>query len=190
MKKQISLMALIAIITTFVAFSGVVSAQANVQVLFFESPYCGVCKQMEPIIANLQAKNPEASIVKYDITTAEGKNAAMANGVPNGAGTPVIMILAGGSQIYYHETTLVDEATLQSIINQHAVKATPVVQPTQQPKITPSPIKLQATATPMPTTMPTMTVEKQPQTVPEFSIAGLGIPALLVGAIYLFVRRN
>jgi carbohydrate-binding DOMON domain-containing protein len=84
----------------------------------------------------------------------------------------------------------VDEATLQGIINQYAVKATPVVQPTQQPKITPSPIKLQATATPMPTYTPTITVEQQPQTVPEFSIAGLGIPALIVGAIYLFVRRN
>jgi thiol-disulfide isomerase/thioredoxin len=190
MKKQISLMALIAIIATFIAFAGVVSAQANVQVLFFESPYCGVCKQMEPVVASLQAKNPGASIVKYDISTAEGKNAAMANGVPNGAGTPVIMILAGGSQVYYHESTFVDEATLQGIINQYAAKPTPVAQPVQQPKITPSPIKLQATATPMPTSMPTITVEKQPQTVPEFSTVGLGIPALIVGAIYLFVRRN
>ena len=48
----------------------------------------------------------------------------MANGVPNGAGTPVIMILAGGSHVYYHESTFVDEATLQTIINQHAVKVT------------------------------------------------------------------
>ena len=128
MKKQISLMlmALVAIMAASVAFSGVVSAQANVHVLFFESPYCGVCKQMEPVVGSLQAKNPGASITTYDVTSTEGRNAAKATGVPNGAGTPVIMIFAGGSQVYYHESGFVDEATLQAIINQYAANPAPL----------------------------------------------------------------
>ena len=192
MKKQISLMlmALVAIMAASVAFSGVVSAQANVKVLFFESPYCGVCKQMEPVIGSLQAKNPGASITKYDVSSTEGRNAAKATGVPNGAGTPVIMIFAGGSQVYYRDSAFVDEATLQAIINQYAAKPAPVAQPMQQQPTTPAPIKLQAMPTQVPTSTPTITVEKQPQTVPEFSITGLGIPALIAGAIYLFMRRN
>lgn len=192
MKKQISLMALVAIMAASVAFSGVVSAQANVHILFFESPYCGVCKQMEPVIGSLQAKNPGASITTYDVTTNEGINAAKATGVPNGAGTPIIMIFAGGSQVYYHESSFVDEATLQGIINQYAAKPAPVAQTMQQQPMQqqPSTIKLQAMPTQVPTSTPTITVEKQPQTVPEFSITGLGIPMLIAGAIYLFMRRN
>jgi len=50
-----------------------------------------------------------------------------------------------------------------------------------------------ATTTPQPkivvaTTTPTTTTSTQ--TVPEFSLLGLGAPALLVGAIYLFLRRQ
>jgi len=60
----------------------------------------------------------------------------------------------------------------------------------QQQPTTPAPIKLQAMPTQVPTSTPTITVEKQPQAVPEFSITGLGIPMLIAGAIYLFMRRN
>jgi LPXTG-motif cell wall-anchored protein len=85
------------------------------------------------------------------------------------------------------------------------VKATPVpVKATPVPvKATPVPVK----ATPVPvkaiktvakaTTQPsiqvitaTQTPTTSTQTVPEFSLLGLGAPALLVGAIYLFLRKR
>jgi hypothetical protein len=217
MKKQISLIALSTLIVACVAFSGVASAQSSgVQVYFFESPYCGVCTQVRPLMESAAAQTG-AHVTYYDMSTSLGAGIGKANGVTE---TPTIVIQGG--------QTLVGSVTEQQIVaaiqaasgNQVAkaaatpkvvkatqvhVKATPVpVKATPVPvKATPVPVK----ATPVPVKA-TKTVAKtvaQPaiqvvtatqtpttstQTVPEFSVLGLGAPALLIGAIYLFLRRR
>jgi hypothetical protein len=224
MKKQISLIALSTLIVACVAFSGVASAQSSgVQVYFFESPYCGVCTQVRPLMESAAAQTG-AHVTYYDMSTSLGAGIGKANGVTE---TPTIVIQGG--------QTLVGSVTEQQIVaaiqaasgNQVAkaaatpkvVQATPVpVQATPVPvKATPVPVKatpVPVKATPVPvkaTPVPvkaTKTVAKtvaQPaiqvvtatqtpttstQTVPEFSVLGLGAPALLIGAIYLFLRRR
>ena len=203
MKKQISLIALSTLIVACVAFSGVASAQSSgVQVYFFESPYCGVCTQVRPLMESAAAQTG-AHVTYYDMSTSLGAGIGKANGVTE---TPTIVIQGG--------QTLVGSVTEQQIVaaiqaasgNQVAkAAATPkVVQATPVPvKATPVPVK----ATPVPVKA-TKTVAKtvaQPaiqvvtatqtpttstQTVPEFSMLGLGAPALLIGAIYLFLRRR
>ena len=203
MKKQISLIALSTLIVACVAFSGVASAQSSgVQVYFFESPYCGVCTQVRPLMESAAAQTG-AHVTYYDMSTSLGAGIGKANGVTE---TPTIVIQGG--------QTLVGSVTEQQIVaaiqaasgNQVAkAAATPkVVQATPVPvKATPEPVK----ATPVPVKA-TKTVAKtvaQPaiqvvtatqtpttstQTVPEFSVLGLGAPALLIGAIYLFLRRR
>ena len=203
MKKQIGLIALSTLIVACVAFSGVASAQSSgVQVYFFESPYCGVCTQVRPLMESAAAQTG-AHVTYYDMSTSLGAGIGKANGVTE---TPTIVIQGG--------QTLVGSVTEQQIVaaiqaasgNQVAkAAATPkVVQATPVPvKATPVPVK----ATPVPVKA-TKTVAKtvaQPaiqvvtatqtpttstQTVPEFSVLGLGAPALLIGAIYLFLRRR
>jgi len=224
MKKQISLIALSTLIVACVAFSGVASAQSSgVQVYFFESPYCGVCTQVRPLMESAAAQTG-AHVTYYDMSTSLGAGIGKANGVTE---TPTIVIQGG--------QTLVGSVTEQQIVaaiqaasgNQVAkaaatpkvvqatpvpVKATPVpVKATPVPvKATPVPVKatpVPVKATPVPVKA-TKTVAKtvaQPaiqvvtatqtpttstQTVPEFSVLGLGAPALLIGAIYLFLRRR
>src|SRR5665647_2365168 len=89
MKKKISLLAIIGLLVSFMAFSGVASAQAsNVQVVMFTSPLCGVCQQVEPRVQSAAAQSG-VTLVIYDVTTPEGKGIAQANGV---SGTPTIVI--------------------------------------------------------------------------------------------------
>ncbi len=217
MKKQISLIALSTLIIAGLAFSGVASAQSSgVQVYFFESPLCGVCTQVRPLMESAAAQTG-ARVTYYDMTTSPGAGIGKANGVTE---TPTIVIQGG--------QTLVGAVTEQQIVaaiqaaggNQVAkaaatptvVKATPVpVKATPVPvKATPVPVKatpVPVKATPVPvkaiktvaktTTQPsiqvitaTQTPTTSTQTVPEFSLLGLGAPALLVGAIYLFLRKR
>ena len=89
MKKKIGLLAIIALLVSFMAFSGVASAQtSNVQVVMFTSPLCGVCQQVEPRVQSAAAQSG-VTLVIYDVTTPEGKGIAQANGV---SGTPTIVI--------------------------------------------------------------------------------------------------
>jgi hypothetical protein len=217
MKKQISLIALSTLIIAGLAFSGVASAQSSgVQVYFFESPLCGVCTQVRPLMESAAAQTG-ARVTYYDMTTSPGAGIGKANGVTE---TPTIVIQGG--------QTLVGAVTEQQIVaaiqaaggNQVAkaaatptvVQATPVpVKATPVPvKATPVPVKatpVPVKATPVPvkaiktvaktTTQPsiqvitaTQTPTTSTQTVPEFSLLGLGAPALLVGAIYLFLRKR
>ena len=204
MKKQISLIALSTLIVACVAFSGVASAQSSgVQVYFFESPYCGVCTQVRPLMESAAAQTG-AHVTYYDMSTSLGAGIGKANGVTE---TPTIVIQGG--------QTLVGSVTEQQIVaaiqaasgNQVAkAAATPaVVKATPTPYVAPKVVK--ATPTPYvapkvvtaaePRTQPsiqvvtaTQTPATSAQTVPEFSLLGLGAPALLIGAIYLFLRRR
>jgi len=204
MKKQISLIALSTLIVACVAFSGVASAQSSgVQVYFFESPYCGVCTQVRPLMESAAAQTG-AHVTYYDMSTSLGAGIGKANGVTE---TPTIVIQGG--------QTLVGSVTEQQIVaaiqaasgNQVAkAAATPaVVKATPTPYVAPKVVK--ATPTPYvapkvvtaaePRTQPsiqvvtaTQTPATSTQTVPEFSLLGLGAPALLVGAIYLCLRRR
>lgn len=233
MKKQIGLIALTTLIVTFMAFSGVASAQAsNVQVLFFTQPGCAACLAAEPIVQAAAAKYG-VSLVVYDYSTAEGKGMATANGV---SVTPTIIISGAQSARF---TASVTQTQMETAIKAAIGTSTPTATPTATPKPTIIPtatptktvVKAVATTTPktvikaVATTIPKATVKAvavkavdttpvqattqptivvatatpttatpststQTQTVPEFSLLGLGAPALAVGAIYLFLRRR
>ena len=208
MKKQIGLLVLSTILIACVAFSGVAvaSAQAsNIQVLFFYSPLCGICEQVKPLMESAAAQTG-VKLIEYDVSTSPGSGIAQANGVTE---TPTIVIQGG--------QTLAGSVTEQQIIA--AIQAaegssTPkVVQATPTPVATPAVVKATPVATPKavakvvttpkvvtaakPTTQPsiqvvtaTQTPTTSTQTVPEFSLLGLGAPAIVVGAIYLFLRRR
>jgi len=211
MKKQIGLIALSTLIIAGLAFSGVASAQSSgVQVYFFESPYCGVCTQVRPLMESAAAQTG-ARVTYYDMSTPLGAGIGAANGVKE---TPTIVIQGG--------QTLVGSVTEQQIVaaiqaaggssTPAVAKATPtpyvapkVVKATPTPYVAPKVVK--ATPTPYvapkvvtaaePRTQPsiqvvtaTQTPATSTQTVPEFSLLGLGAPALLIGAIYLFLRRR
>ena len=207
MKKQIGLLAITALFVLFVAFSGVASAQAsNVQVLFFESPMCSVCQQVKPLVESAAAQTG-AKLIVYDVSQSPGSGIAKANGI---SGTPTIVIQGG--------QTLVGAVTEQQIVAAIQAAAGSAT-PTPKAVATPTPVKatatpkvvkatatkvVKATATPkvvnaMTTTktqpsIQVVTATKTPtastQTVPEFSLLGLGAPALVVGAIYLFLRKR
>ncbi|MGA3359658.1 MAG: thioredoxin family protein [Halobacteriota archaeon] len=222
MKKQIGLIALTALLVSFVAFSSVASAQAsNVQVLFFESPMCSVCQEVKPLVESAAAQTG-AKLIVYDVSTSPGSGIAQANGV---SGTPTIVIQGGqtltGAVSQQQIVTAINAATGASkVVATPTPTATPKVvkaaaTPTATPKVvkaaatpTATPKVVKAAATPTTTPKATKTVTKttaQPaiqvvtttqtpttstQTVPEFSLLGLGAPALVVGAIYLFLRRR
>jgi hypothetical protein len=226
MKKQFGLIALSTILIACVAFSGVsvASAQAsNIQVLFFESPLCGICQQVKPLMEQAAAQTG-VTLIQYDVSQSPGSGIAAANHVTE---TPTIVIQGGqtleGSvteaQIVAaiqaaegSSTPAVVKATPTPVATPAVVKATPtpvatpaVVKATPTPVATPAVVK--ATPTPVatpkvvtsakPTTQPsiqvvtaTQTPTSSTQTVPEFSLLGLGAPAIVVGAIYLFLRRR
>jgi thioredoxin-like negative regulator of GroEL len=227
MKKQLGLIAFTALLISFVAFTGVTSAQAsNTQVLFFESPMCSVCQQVKPLVESAAAQTG-AKLIEYDVSTSPGSGIAQANGV---SGTPTIVI-QGGQTL----TGAVTQPQIVAAINaaagasKSAATPTPTATPTTKvvkavatPTTTPKVVKAattpkvtavkvttpKATAVKVTTPKATKTVAKtaaQPaiqvatstqtpttstQTVPEFSLLGLGAPALIVGAIYLFLRRR
>jgi len=204
MKKQIGLIALSTLIVACVAFSGVASAQSSgVQVYFFESPYCGVCTQVRPLMESAAAQTG-AHVTYYDMSTSLGAGIGKANGVTE---TPTIVI-QGGQTLMGSVTEQQIVAAIQAASGNQVAKAaaTPaVVKATPTPYVAPKVVK--ATPTPYvapkvvtaaePRTQPsiqvvtaTQTPATSTQTVPEFSLLGLGAPALLIGAIYLFLRRR
>ncbi|MGA7469314.1 MAG: thioredoxin family protein [Halobacteriota archaeon] len=200
MKKQIGLLALSTILIACVAFSGVsvASAQAsNIQVLFFESPLCGICQQVKPLMEQAAAQTG-VTLIQYDVSQSPGSGIAAANHVTE---TPTIVI-QGGQTLEGSVT----EAQIVAAIQAAEGSSTPaVVKATPTPVATPAVVKATPTrvATPKvvtaakPTTQPsiqvvtaTQTPTSSTQTVPEFSLLGLGAPAIVVGAIYLFLRRR
>jgi protein-disulfide isomerase len=260
MKKKIGLLAIIGLLVSFMAFSGVASAQSsNVQVVFFTSPYCSACNAAHPIVQAAAAKYG-VTLVTYDVSTAEGKGIATANGVSE---TPTIIVSGAQSARFAGS---VSQAQMEAAIKAAIGTATPtpkatVKQAVATPKapttvkqaaatkpttpyigntethvvhlancyhvdqmkvanmkgfntladaqaqgytpckdclgvkatVTPAATKTVAKATAQPT-IEVVTATQAPttstQTVPEFSLLGLGAPALVVGAIYLFLRRR
>ncbi|MGD0327895.1 MAG: thioredoxin family protein [Halobacteriota archaeon] len=202
MKKQIGLIALSTILIAFVAFSSVASAQAsNVQVAFFYSPMCSVCEQVKPLVESAAAQTG-AKLIEYNVAdTSMGQGVAQANGV---TGTPTIVISPGGQRL----VGAVTEQQIVTAIQTAAGSATPaatatpthvaVVKATPMPKVvktTPMPkvvktMKKTYTQPAIQVVTPTQTPTGSTQTVPEFSLLGLGAPALVAGAIYLFLRKR
>ena len=162
------------------AFSGVASAQtSNAQVVFFTSPYCSACKTAEPIVQSAAAKYG-VTLVTYDVTTSPGKGVAAANGVSE---TPTIVV--SGAQSARFEGSIT-QAQIES-----AIKAAIGTTTVQQAAATPTAAAtVKATTPTIQVVAPTPTTKTTTSTVPEFSVLGLGAPALLVGAIYLFLRRQ
>jgi len=206
-KKQIGLLAIIAFIVTFMAFSGVASAQtSNAQVVFFTSPYCSACKTAEPIVQSAAAKYG-VTLVTYDVTTSPGKGIASANGVSE---TPTIVVSGAQSARFEGSVTQAQiESAIKAAIGTTTVQQaaatptaaatvaqTPTATPTKTPTATPTKTPtaaatVKATATPtIQVVTATPTTKTTTSTVPEFSVLGLGAPALIVGAIYLFLRRQ
>ena len=210
MKKQIGLLVLSTILIACVAFSGVAvaSAQAsNIQVLFFYSPLCGICEQVKPLMESAAAQTG-VKLIEYDVSTSPGSGIAQANGVTE---TPTIVIQGGqtlaGSVTEQQiiaaiqaaegsSTPKVVQATPTPVATPAVVKATPV--PVATPKAVAKVVTTPKVVTAAkPTTQPsiqvvtaTQTPTSSTQTVPEFSLLGLGAPAIVVGAIYLFLRRR
>jgi thiol-disulfide isomerase/thioredoxin len=187
MKKQIGLFAIIALLVSFI---------------FFTSPYCAACQQAHPIVQSAAAKYGVA-LVTYDVSTDVGKGLATANGVSM---TPTIIVSGAQSARF--------EGSVTQVQMEAAIKAA-IGNPTPKPTATPKPVvkavattKAVATVKAVAVKTDTKTVvqtSKQPtievataaqtpttstQTVPEFSLLGLGAPALVIGAIYLFLRRR
>ncbi len=187
------------------AFSGVASAQtSNAQVVFFTSPYCSACKTAEPIVQSAAAKYG-VTLVTYDVTTSPGKGIASANGVSE---TPTIVVSGAQSARFEGSITQAQiESAIKAAIGTTTVQqaaATPTAAAPVKAAATPTaaaPVKAAATPTAAATVKaaapptiqvvaPTPTTKTTTSTVPEFSVLGLGAPALLVGAIYLFLRRQ
>jgi thioredoxin-like negative regulator of GroEL len=218
-KKQIGLLAIIAFIVTFMVFSGVASAQtSNAQVVFFTSPYCSACKTAEPIVQSAAAKYG-VTLVTYDVTTSPGKGIASANGVSetptivvSGAQSArfegsitqaqiesAIKAAIGTTTVQQAAATPTAAATVKAAATPTktptaaaTVAQTPTATPTKTPTATPTatPTKTPTAAATIQVVAPTPTTKTTTSTVPEFSVLGLGAPALLVGAIYLFLRRQ
>jgi hypothetical protein len=207
MKRQIGLIALSTILIAFVAFSSVASAQAsNVQVTFFYSPMCSICEQVKPLVESAAAQTG-AKLIEYNVAdTSLGQGVAAANGV---TGTPTIVI-NGGQRL----VGAVTEQQIVTAIQAAAGSATPAatarpthvavakatyknVKATLTHKVVKATLThkvVKATPTnwqPSITVVPaTQTPTASTQTVPEFSLLGLGAPALVVGVLYLFLRRR
>ncbi len=204
MKKQLSLVAIIALFISFVAFSGVASAQAsNVQVVFFTSPMCSVCQQVHPLAQNAAAKYG-VPLIDYDVSTPTGKAVAQANSVTM---TPTI-IVSGAKTTRLEGSVTQDqiEAAIKQAIGTPKPTATakpkikvPSAKPTAKaaaakPQVKAATVAQAAKVNTQPAievvaTTPTSTSSTTPS-VPEFSLLGLGAPALIIGAIYLFLRRR
>jgi LPXTG-motif cell wall-anchored protein len=165
---------------------------------------------VKPLVESAAAQTG-VKLIEYNVADSSGgAGIAQANGI---TGTPTIVIQGGqtlvGAVTEQQIITAIQAATGNQVAKAAAtptvVKATPVpVKATPVPvKATPVPVK----ATPVPvkaiktvakaTTQPsiqvvtaTQTPATSTQTVPEFSLLGLGAPALLIGAIYLFLRRR
>ncbi|MGZ8876237.1 MAG: thioredoxin family protein, partial [Halobacteriota archaeon] len=123
MKKKIVLLTIIALLVSFMAFSGVASAQAsNVQVVFFTSPLCGVCQQVKPLA--------EAAANKYGVSITyvnaadqgSGQGIATANGVSE---TPTIVITGAQSA---RLVGYVSQAQIEAAIKAAIGNATPTPQ--------------------------------------------------------------
>jgi len=175
------------------AFSGVASAQtSNAQVVFFTSPYCSACKTAEPIVQSAAAKYG-VTLVTYDVTTSPGKGIASANGVSE---TPTIVVSGAQSARFEGSITQAQiESAIKAAIGTTTVQqaaATPTAAATVKAAATPTAAAtVKAAATPtIQVVTATPTTKTTTSTVPEFSVLGLGAPALLVGAIYLFLRRQ
>ncbi len=244
MKKQIGLITFTALLLTFVAFSGVVSAQpSDVKVVMFTSPMCAVCKTVHPLVQNAVAKTG-AKETDLDVSDATNKGIAQANSVTE---TPTLIFTGPGGQSKRLEGS-VSQDEIEKAIQEVAGKSVPSLQnqvstvktnaqPPVKPvvaiakKVTPqvpvavvakkvTPVTQTKTSTstssstakapvaqttistatapqpniqvsqPQVQTQSTATQPSSTQTVPEFSLLGLGAPALIVGAIYLFMRRK
>jgi thiol-disulfide isomerase/thioredoxin len=207
MKKRISLIVITALVASFVAFSGMSSAQAsNVQVVFFTSPMCSVCQQVHPLAQSAAAKYGVPLIV-YDVSTPTGKAVAQANSVSE---TPTIVISgAKTTRLEGFVTQAQIEASIQQAIGAPTLTTTPKTTvkgvQTTTPKTTvnaATTVKQGASAgatkaivkadtqPAIQVATPTQTPTNAMPTVPEFPLFGLGAPALLAGAIYLFLRRK
>jgi thiol-disulfide isomerase/thioredoxin len=112
MKKKIGLLAIIGLLVSFMAFSGVASAQAsNVQVVFFTQPGCSACAAAHPIVQAAATKYG-VTLVTYDFSTPEGKGVATANGVSE---TPTI-IISGAQSARFEGSVIGKEAQIESAI--------------------------------------------------------------------------
>ena len=197
MKKQFSLVAIIiAVFVSFVAFSGVASAQAsNVQVVLFTSPMCSVCQQVHSLAQNAAAKDGVPFVV-YDVSSSTGKAVAQANSV---SATPTIIV--SGAKTTRLEGS-VTQAQIEAAIQQAKGSATtpkPMVKAatTRYPMVEHGAAGVASQTAAKANMQPaiqiattTQTPTNPTQTVPEFSLLGLGAPALVAGAIYLFLRRK
>jgi thiol-disulfide isomerase/thioredoxin len=193
---------------------------SNIQVLFFESPMCTVCQEVKPLVESAAAQTGAHLIeYDVGTSTGQGiAQANGVSGTPTiviqggqtlvgyvteqqivsaiqaaaGAATPKVTPTPTPTPtpIPYIAPKVVKAVATPVVV----VKATPkVVKAAAKPVASVKVVKTAAKITPQPSievVSATPTRTSPANTVPEFSLLGLGAPALVVGAIYLFLRRR
>ena len=150
---------MIAFIVTFMAFTGVASAQtSNAQITFFTQPGCAACQAAEPIVNSAAAKYGVAVTV-VDLSTTVGKNIARATG--GITTTPTIIVSGAQSATFVGSVTQAQmDSALQAAIGtatpaaKATVAATPAAKATVAATTTPK-APVAATTTPKATATPT-----------------------------------
>ncbi|MGA3199046.1 MAG: thioredoxin domain-containing protein [Halobacteriota archaeon] len=193
---------------------------SNIQVLFFYSPLCGICEQVKPLMESAAAQtgvklieydvstSPGSGIAQANGVT-ETPTIVIQGGQTLAGSVTEQQIIAAIQAAEGSSTPKIVQATPTPVATPAVVKATPtpvatpaVVKATPVPVATPKAVAKVVTTPKVvtaakPTTQPsiqvvtaTQTPTTSTQTVPEFSLLGLGAPAIVVGAIYLFLRRR
>jgi len=156
------LLAIIAVLVSFMAFTGVASAQtSNAQVVFFTSPFCSACQAAEPIVQSSAAKYG-VTVTVVDVTASPGKGIGTANGVTE---TPTIVV--SGAQNARFEGS-VTQAQMDSALQAAIGTATPAAKATV------------AAATVAAATTPKATVAAA--TTPKATVAAATTPKATVAA--------
>ena len=159
-KKQIGLLAIIAVLVSFMAFTGVASAQtSNAQVVFFTSPFCSACQAAEPIVQSSAAKYG-VTVTVVDVTASPGKGIGTANGVTQ---TPTIVV--SGAQNARFEGS-VTQAQMDSALQAAIGTATPAAKATVAAATPTAAPTAAATVAHTPTATPTKTPTATPTKTP------------------------
>jgi len=91
-----------------------VNAQSGaIELLLFTSPMCSQCVPVEATVNDFVAKNPSVTLVVYDTSTSEGRDAVQANHVTQ---TPTVILTDNGQTVYRSEGAL-SEPALQTALD-------------------------------------------------------------------------
>jgi len=144
--------------------------------------------KVQPFTVKIPA-NVATSVTKHTTVTTKTMSAKYPAGAAVVTKHTTVAKYPAGAAVVTKHTTVAKYPAGAAVVTKHTTVSTKpqtYAQPQQtyaQPQQTKQP-PIEVVSTP-----PTQTQNAPASTVPEFSLLGLGAPALLVGAIYLFMRR-